>query len=454
MNIKYCGIIVALMLVVSATLLPAIHGSKINSLLETHLPKITENDDKNLIYYFKKMNERGVGTEIEILNEIQIYLSCEKSYLSTQLHQIYTTLQNKLGEQEFNDFMGFMLATLRYLNSNGLEINDINNLLYGTVGSIRTEILSTNNDISLDEKAIKSYVDLFKLTEDEQIPKTQLNSHFETYWIRYGKAKCYWYGYMPGPAGENEFGPIKIWNVNTNRIGLWSGTNFYDWHQNAVDYIIGLEEDTGKSTFVQLMNLGIALSLILFIASIVIWGFGFFSSNDNWILFGGGIALFGLMTAIITAYYLYVVLYYFLYGSNAYFEMQRYGNVDFIVHVINETGKDITSDISVKATSTDASLKYNNNEPVYPEFENVPWSIHEFEYDLAKVKDQYGNDKPSTFCLHSSQETPEKWKKAVPPPGTWSFIVNAAGYTQKIYNLEDEILPGECFTVTIPLQEL
>jgi hypothetical protein len=454
MNMKYGGILVALMLVLSATLLPAIHGSKINTILETHLSETTENIDQTLLNYFEKMAEREVGNQNDILGEMQTYLSYGDNDLSHQFNEIYNILQSNMDEQEFNDLMSFMLSTLRFLNSNEMKISTINNLLKDTIKSIKTDLGSVNTDDALNDNFVKSYVDFFEENDGEPIPDIQSNSAFETYWTRYGKAKCYWFGYMPWKTGENEFGPRKIWNVNTGWIGLWSGSNFYDWHQRAVDYIIGLEEETGKSTFVQLMNLGIAASLIFFFISLVVWLSGFLVGNPNWILAGGGVALLGSIFALVTAYYLYVVLYYFLYGSNAYFEMQRYGNVEFTIHVINETGNDITSYITVQAVSDDASFKYETNEPVYPNFGEVPWEISEFEYDLKKVKDEFGNEEPSTFCLHSAQESPEKWKKAVPPPGIWSFTVDAVGYKPEEYTLKQEILPGECFNITIQLKEL
>lgn len=438
---------IGVMLVLTATVLPAINGSQLNNLLQE--AKSFENNTKEntLVRYLTQINNRDFTNKKEIFNEMQAYLSIDDNSFSF-FNDLCSHLEKKLGSQVFDELMNFMFGALKYLNENELEMEQLNTVLYEKIASIKASLLSLDGEIDERGQLFERNHDFLAIYSSEEPSCMQTNSAFDEYWIKYGRAKCFWYGYMPSTSGD----PSKF-NVNRGFVGLWSGENFYQWHQNAVDYIIGLDENTGKAPFVQLMNVGIAISLFLAMLSSGIFSAGFFSSNPEWILAGGVLSIIGLMASILTAGYLYIVLYYFLFGSNAYFEMQRFGNVDFTVHVVNETGYDITSDISVVANSVDAYEKYDNNEPVYPQFENVNWSYKEFEYELVRVIDQSGNEEPSTFCLHGAQESAEKWKKAVPPAGEWRIVVDAEGYEKEEYIAERELLPGECVSFTITLTE-
>lgn len=452
MNIKYSGILVVAMLMISATFLPAIHGSTVNSIIETQLGSLNTKDDE-VAQYLQQITDRKGANKKEVFKEVQRYLCLDGDQGSSLFSFLCNGLLKEMGQVGFDEFMSFMLASLTYVNDHDMDVQEANTLIYKRIESIQNDLILAQNDMCSLEEILSDNQDIFNGEDSPETCCIIPGSDFETYWNRYGKAKCYWDGYMPGKTGENEFGPTKLWNVNRRWIGLWVGENFYDWHQNAVDYIIGLDEETGKAPFVQLMNIGISASALFFILSAIIYSTGFFSSNANWILAGGLIALIGLFCASLTAFYLYVVLYYFLYGSNAYFEMQRYGNVDLIVHVINQTGSDISSALDVKAVSADAVYKEDHNEPVYPNFQDVTWSSEEFNYDLVRLNDQHGNREPSTFCLHAAQQSPEKWKQAVPPPGNWVIYIDAEGYIteEKGYPIEDELVFGDCYSITIQL---
>ena len=444
-----------IMLVISSTFFPALQGSHVKSIIDTQLKHVNlEEDDLSL--YLKQIQQQKTTNKNEVFREVQRYLSIDEAQGSIMFDYLCNRLVKDMGPETFDEFMHFLFVTLQYLNTHDMDIKDINTGLYEKILSIQNGLESEKNEADSLKSIIEKNQEYLNGIKFEETGCMNSESTFERYWTEYGKAKCYWDGYMPTPTGNNGYAPNKNRNVNQNKIfSLWAGENFYDWHQYAIDYIIGLDDQTGKATFVQLIILGVGASAIMLIVSSIIWSIGFFSGNEDWILIGGFVALIGLLCASLTAFYLYRVLYYFLYGSNAYFEMQRYGNVDLIVHVTDETGSSIPVYMTVTAKNTDAVLKYDQGEPVYPGFTDVNWSSEEFIYDLARVNDQYGNPEVSTFCLHAAQESPEKWKKAVPPPGNWVIYIDANGYetNKNGYPIPAELGVGDCYSMTIQLKE-
>jgi len=351
-----------------------------------------------------------------------------------------------MDEDDFNEFMSFLKIILQYLNSNEMSVNELYSSFHNDIKVIYTDIKSVLDVTSSEYNSLNSIYDLLELYNAET--SNSGDTVFETYWGKYGLAKCYWDGYMPS---LNSAKPSTR-NVNKN-LGLWRGDNYYVWSEEGAKYILGTNE-TPQATFYMLNLIGVGLFGIAILSGSFLFARGLFGNDVNSVGFlalGGGLSLFGFLICFALLWYDWTVLNYFLFGSNAYLECLRTGNVDFIVNVVNETGNYINTSCTVIARSTDAFGK--ENEPVYPGFDNVSWSVNEFEYQMVKISN-YNSDKYSVFSLHSAQESPDRWEKAVPPPGIWDFTVNADGYKEEKYILKEEIHPGNCFNITIKLEGL
>ena len=447
MKYKILGILMVSLVFMAFNIVPIIQGSEIHQIMNYRNEDYLDFKSFNLIDFLEKINDQGKTNEDNVFIELQKYSSNNNFKLSSLLFvSICNRIKRNFGEEGYNEFMIFFEKLLRYSNSNNLTLQNIYRSFHINLKQIQKQIQLFNNGLKTDLEYSGFLKDLLDITKPDI--RSQEASTFEAYWEKYGQAKCYWDGYMPS---LNSPEPNKARNVY-ERLGIWRGDNYYDWSENAAKYILGTE-DSPQASFYILNVFGVGISALVISIGLPLFLMGLFSGGNDSIgklTLGGGLSLIGVIIVSGLLWYDWNVLNYFLFGTNAYLECLRFGNVDFMVHVINETGYDINTSCTVIARSTEAFDK--ENQPVYPGFYDVNWSTDEFEYSLEKVAN-YNANEHSIFSLHSAQESPEKWKKAVPPPGIWSFTVNAGGYQEEVFTLTEEIGPGECFNITIQLKK-
>lgn len=435
------AITITTLLCILSCMSPLVYGSSINERLNQQPDSEFQEMNSKIVDMLNYVREESDEiTKEKIYERINEFLDKEPNTLSkSSFEMIYHRLEHLLGKEQMNHYLTILDWIINDIKDNDNSLFQCIREYYQSKNEF-IDLITTNSD-TIDIENIELILDKVPLNQERSI---QINDEFGEYWKRYRRAKCFWDGYMPKKGGE----PSDR-NVN-KRIGLWRGENFYNWSEGAADYILGTEEETGTAPFF-LMNIG---GFILFAIAVGLGVPSFLLGLPDTVgllTLGGGLSIFGLIVVGLMLAYDWTVLNYFLFGVNGYLECQRFGNVDFIVHIVDEQNNDITKPCTVIARNENAFDK--EGQPVYPGFEEVNWSTKEFEYNMKKVENNDGN-KFSTFSLHSSQKSPEKWEKAVPPPGTWSFTVNAEGYKPKEYVIDDEISPGECFNLTIKIHQL
>jgi len=439
------SLFIAIIISSSSIVVPAVNNTKTYDITKSNNKiGILYKNNFNIKGFIEKINNNSKISNEDLYNEIDKYLKNRNLKIDfSYFNSLCNELKEKFGYELINDLFIFIYGSMKYINSNNLTLRELRNLLndetaflYNGIKSIiDTEQSSDNlsNYISEIFNSIRSF--------------NCYNDPFETYWAKYSYAKCVWDGYLPAKGDSiSNRNVAKNGLLGAGILKLWSGGNYYDWSENAAKYIIGVEEETGSAFFYLLNIIGITTIGALLVSGGFSYGWGYVSGDVGKLTVGGALAIIGLIVGLFLLYYDWIVLTYFLFGSNFYFEMMRYGNVDFIVHVVDQNNNDIKTPCNVVARSVDA---YGKNESLCGK-DDVNWSVNEFTYLLKKV----GNNDGSMFSLHGSQESPEKWKKAVPPPGIWSFTVNAPGYSTGYLELNEEILPGEFYNLTIKINKI
>lgn len=453
MNIKIIGIFIAIIIFLGFSIFPAMQGIENIRIIKRENDIQLDKNNFDIVEFLDKMENQDDATDEDAFYEIQNYLNDKDIDPSLLIfNYLCNRIKNNMGEKEYNNFISFFEKMLQYLNSNDITIMELYSLFSNDIKLILT-------DLSYVLDGFKSENDFFDKIEDLlEIYKTEKtnfgDSEFDVYWDKYTRAKCYWAGYLPQKSeDEDEKGSPNIdSNVNKGLIKLWIGDNFRQWSDRAATYIIGVEEDTGTAPFWLLNQALFIVVAILAVTSVPIFIHGFLTESNVKLVLGGGLALIGLFAFSLMMYYDWITFVYFLFGTNGYLECHRFGNVEFMVHVIDENGSDVKTSCIVTAKSKNAFDIFDQNNPPYPGFE-VNWTIdEEFEYQMEKVTNDNGNY--SIFSLQSSQKSPEKWERAVPPPGMWTFTVSATGYQPTVYHTKEPIKPGECFNITIPLEKL
>lgn len=264
---------------------------------------------------------------------------------------------------------------------------------------------------------IKEVIDPINPYFNLQSDGSSNNNNFEKYWINYSKAKAIWAGNIPRKTNipsKNQFMPFKV----------WSGVTFHEWYLNGCNFLFGLNDKQGESTFYIVNKVGwyAVTALFIFCLFSFIWGV-FGNSVEMAFMSAAMTGSLGLLVSVLLLYLDFNIMLYLMFGVNDFLNMFEWGNVDLVVQLKGD--QETLNSCTVEAYNENAYSKDGSN--LYEDLD-VPWSLDEFTYELVLAN---GNENNDVYTICYPEYIPKdddgtihsQWEKAVPPPGDWTVRV-------------------------------
>ncbi len=450
----FFGIFAVSMLFLSSSIFPAIQGSNVSNLITSEDTIENNAAEFKLAEYLKKIHGQDISQNVNILPELQKYLFDENSKGPLFFEYIFKAMRNNIGDDEFDELMSFVIVTLQYLKSHEMNLVDFNNLLNKRIDLIQSHLHSIANGQNSEEIFTTDNSVLLDSSKTEKV--SNMNSDFEEYWNRYERAKVTWDGNVIDEEGKLVWFPKYILNN-------WRGDNFHQWFYRACNYLYGIQDVKPFSDFRINNWIIFSISVVLGICSVLGFFYGFAGHDSGYVL-GNFAGVFAMLFFFILAAKNYYTLQYFLFGINEFMMLFEWGNVKPIVEITSDDPQ-IFNSLEVKAISENAKQKYDEMDGFIPVVgrDAVEWSIDEFTYELHVESEQsYDENSKSriyTICYpeYSYMDTDmesahAQWKKAVPPPGDWTFYIEADGIKPVDPIKIEDIKPREAFRLTVELE--
>lgn len=356
------------------------------------------------------------GSKISnIINKKDEVLSVqdEDIIVSNYLNTIYRSIE--LDKGFIKCYFSFIQQTLNYLESTDLSIFELHHIINKEMIEVYDEFNDMlNGKIANDQQSSTcSLVEKVEFLNENNNPLNQ--DDFETYWIKFRRAKGIWAGYYPNTNYEPD-------PRNNVKKYFWYGDNFYDWYEGdlgAALFLFGRQPGVDSQFEKNNRNYGLIGAVFeLFGAYLVQKGFRAPGGDILLSTVGGIFAFCGSIFLGLLLVYDYFALTYFLFGVNSLIETIYFGNVNFVVNVVNNSGFPIDN-CKITAYSVEADKKQGTN------FEVGDWNISEFTYVLGKMESPYiGWYSLTERYVESPEEHPmEKFIQAVPPPGHYNLSI-------------------------------
>lgn len=468
------SIIVCTLLISVSTSVAVVNGQQTLELIEKEDSIVESYTFLSNIFDERKDSERASFEDL--YDEIKEYAFQRNIHFSEKtFFPYFEKMIKNLEQDQMNFFIQILYSSFKHANEMEISLSELYFVLNNHLDLIHDETKRVYLEVDefLDSKQIKPEFSpqSKKLMEQFHYPKESIESNSddgtpEEYWKEFGRAKGYWFGFYPRSGDEPSQNIRDIY---------WYADNFYDWFNEAADYLFGNRGFQWKD-FEGYNAIGLLLFSLSFVLTVLSFILGVVTADSFFFALGVVPGIFSPLVGILLLAYNYKALTYFLYGTNSFLRLLSVdfvelidndpddwnsGETNIVLRITDEDNNGIDG-CTVYANNTDCMQKISESQGNPEEWGS--WVNdkdlfgadvvvnEEFQYQL---KQGPSNEIKGQYSLFD-RDIP-KYEKAVPPPGEYEiYIANPPdGFVGGEVPKEKiaEAKTGECVFVEVTLSK-